>query len=31
MRGVLGRLSATTLCNVNAGAGTAPVFILEDA
>lgn len=31
MRGVLGRLSATTLCNVSAGAGTAPVFILEDA
>ncbi len=31
MRGVLGRLSATTLCNVNAGAGTVPTFILEDA
>lgn len=30
-RGVLTRLSATTLCNVNAGAGTVPTFILEDA
>ena len=25
------RLSATTLCNVHAGAGTVPTFILEDA
>ncbi len=30
MRGVLTRLSATTLCNVHAGAGTVPTFILED-
>jgi hypothetical protein len=29
-RGVLTRLSATTLCNVHAGAGTVPTFILED-
>ena len=29
-RGILTRLSATTLCNVNAGAGTVPTFILED-
>lgn len=31
MRGVLTRLSATTLCNVHAGAGTVPTFIIEDA
>jgi hypothetical protein len=30
-RGVLTRLSTTTLNNVNAGAGTVPTFILEDA
>ena len=30
MRGVLTRLSATTDCNVHAGAGTVPTFILED-
>jgi hypothetical protein len=30
-RGVLTRLSASTLCNVHAGAGTVPTFILEDA
>ncbi|HVY45860.1 MAG TPA: hypothetical protein VHB21_08275 [Minicystis sp.] len=30
IRGVLTRLSATTLCNVHAGAGTVPTFILED-
>lgn len=29
-RGVLTRLSATTDCNVHAGAGTVPTFILED-
>jgi hypothetical protein len=29
-QGVLTRLSATTFNNVNAGAGTAPTFILED-
>jgi hypothetical protein len=29
-RGVLTRLSATSLCNVHAGAGTVPTFILED-
>lgn len=29
-RGALTRLSATTLCNVSAGAGTVPTFILED-
>jgi hypothetical protein len=29
-RGVLTRLSATTLCNVQAGAGTVPTFVLED-
>lgn len=29
-QGVLTRLSATTLNNVNAGAGTVPTFILED-
>jgi len=28
--GLLARLSATTLCNVNAGAGTAPVFVVDD-
>jgi hypothetical protein len=28
VRGVLTRLSATTLCNVNAGAGTVPTFLL---
>jgi hypothetical protein len=31
MRGILTRLSATTMCNVSAGAGTVPTFILEDA
>jgi hypothetical protein len=30
VRGVLTRLSATTLANVHAGAGTVPTFILED-
>jgi hypothetical protein len=30
-KGVLTRLSATTLCNVHAGAGTVPTFIIEDA
>jgi uncharacterized circularly permuted ATP-grasp superfamily protein len=30
-RGVLTRLAATTLCNVQAGAGTVPTFIIEDA
>jgi hypothetical protein len=30
VRGLLTRLSATTLCNVHAGAGTVPTFILED-
>jgi hypothetical protein len=30
-RGVLTRLAATTLCNVHAGAGTVPTFIIEDA
>jgi len=29
-RGVLTRLSATTMCNVHAGAGTVPTFIIED-
>ena len=29
-RGVLTRLSASTLCNVQAGAGTVPTFVLED-
>jgi hypothetical protein len=29
-RGLLARLSATTLCNVTTGAGTVPTFILED-
>jgi hypothetical protein len=29
-RGLLTRLSASTLCNVLAGAGTVPTFILED-
>lgn len=29
-RGVLTRLAATTLCNVHAGAGTVPTFIIED-
>jgi hypothetical protein len=28
-RGVLTRLAATTLCNVHAGAGTVPTFIIE--
>jgi len=28
-KGVLTRLSATTLCNVQAGAGTVPTFVLE--
>ena len=28
--GLLARLSATTLCNVSAGAGTAPVFLVDD-
>jgi hypothetical protein len=28
---VLTRLAATTLCNVHAGAGTVPTFIIEDA
>lgn len=27
--GVLGRLSATNMCNVHAGAGTVPTFIIE--
>jgi hypothetical protein len=31
VRGVLTRLSATTQCNVHAGAGTVPTFVLEDA
>jgi hypothetical protein len=31
VRGLSTRLSATTLCNVHAGAGTVPTFILEDA
>ncbi|MCC6558433.1 MAG: hypothetical protein IT372_36305 [Polyangiaceae bacterium] len=31
LRGVLTRLSATTNCNVHAGAGTVPTFIIEDA
>lgn len=31
MRGILTRLSATTLSNVNAGAGTVPTFVIEDA
>jgi len=30
-KGVLTRLSASTLCNVQAGAGTVPTFVLEDA
>lgn len=30
VRGVLTRLSATTLCNVLAGAGIVPTFVLED-
>jgi hypothetical protein len=30
-KGVLSRLAATTLCNVHAGAGTVPTFIIEDA
>jgi uncharacterized circularly permuted ATP-grasp superfamily protein len=29
-KGVLTRLSATTLCNVHAGAGTVPTFIIEE-
>ncbi len=29
-KGVLTRLSASTLCNVQAGAGTVPTFVLED-
>lgn len=29
-RGVLTRLSASTLCNVQAGAGTVPTFVLEN-
>jgi hypothetical protein len=29
-QGVLTRLSASTLCNVQAGAGTVPTFVLED-
>ncbi len=29
-RGALTRLSATTLCNVDAGAGAVPTFVLED-
>lgn len=29
-RGVLTRLSASTMCNVQAGAGTVPTFILEN-
>lgn len=31
MRGIMTRLSATTLSNVNAGAGTVPTFVIEDA
>jgi hypothetical protein len=27
--GLLGRLSATNMCNVHAGAGTVPTFIIE--
>jgi len=27
--GLLGRLSATNLCNVHTGAGTVPTFIIE--
>ena len=30
VRGLMTRLSATTLCNVQTGAGTVPVFVLED-
>jgi len=30
-KGVLSRLAATTLCNVHAGAGTVPTFVIEDA
>lgn len=30
-RGVLTRLSASTLCNVQAGAGTVPTFVLESS
>jgi hypothetical protein len=30
VRGLLSRLSATTLSNVQAGAGTVPTFVLED-
>ena len=30
LKGVLTRLAATTLCNVHAGAGTVPTFIIED-
>ena len=30
-KGVLTRLSASTLCNVQAGAGTVPTFVLEDS
>ncbi|EYF00574.1 Hypothetical protein CAP_0445 [Chondromyces apiculatus DSM 436] len=29
-KGLLTRLSSTTLCNVHAGAGTVPTFIIED-
>ena len=31
MRGIMTRLSATTLSNVHAGAGTVPTFVIEDA
>jgi hypothetical protein len=30
IRGMLTRLSATPVCNVQSGAGTVPTFILED-
>jgi hypothetical protein len=29
-RGVLTQLAATTLCSIQAGAGTAPTFVIED-
>jgi len=31
IRGLMTRLSATTLCNVQAGAGTVPTFVIEDS
>jgi hypothetical protein len=30
MRGMLARLSATTMCNVHAGAGTVPAFVIDE-